>query len=74
MSKQGGTVGGDFNELRDIIDKVEDKDRVGVCLDTCHAMAAGRFKVTTVIIFFDVKKLFYLNKVMTCRARRGTRR
>ena len=41
MSKQGNTIGGDFQELRDIIDKVEDKKRVGVCLDTCHAMAAG---------------------------------
>ncbi len=41
MSKQGGTIGGDFAELRQIIDKVEDKSRIGVCIDTCHAMAAG---------------------------------
>lgn len=41
MSCQGNTVGGKFEELRGIIDKVKDKSRVGVCLDTCHAFAAG---------------------------------
>jgi AP endonuclease-1 len=34
-------IGGKFEDLRDIIALVEDKDRVGVCLDTCHAFAAG---------------------------------
>jgi len=41
MSCQGHTIGGDLRELRQIIELVEDKARVGVCLDTCHAMAAG---------------------------------
>jgi len=41
MSGQGHTIGGDFRELGAIIEKVDDKSRVGVCLDTCHAMAAG---------------------------------
>lgn len=41
MSGQGTTIGGQFNELRSIIDRVRDKTRVGVCLDTCHAFAAG---------------------------------
>ena len=41
MSCQGHTIGGDLRELRQIIDLVEDRGRVGVCLDTCHAMAAG---------------------------------
>ena len=41
MSGQGHTIGGDFRELRAIIDKVVDKSRIGVCLDTCHAMAYG---------------------------------
>lgn len=41
MSKQGHTIGGDFRELRCIIDLVDDKSRIGVCLDTCHAFAAG---------------------------------
>ncbi|KAI1292108.1 Apurinic-apyrimidinic endonuclease [Halotydeus destructor] len=41
MCKQGHTIGGDFKELKAIIDLVEDKSRIGVCLDTCHAFAAG---------------------------------
>jgi len=41
MSCQGNTIGGKFSELRQIIDLVTDKSRVGVCLDTCHAFAAG---------------------------------
>lgn len=38
---QGSNVGHRFEELAAIIDQVEDKSRVGVCLDTCHAYAAG---------------------------------
>jgi AP endonuclease-1 len=30
-----------IRELKMIIDKIDDKNRVGVCIDTCHAMAAG---------------------------------
>jgi endonuclease IV len=41
LCRQGSTVGGDLGELRQILDLVADKTRVGVCLDTCHAMAAG---------------------------------
>ncbi|XP_034564619.1 probable endonuclease 4 isoform X2 [Notolabrus celidotus] len=41
MSGQGSTVGGTFPELKSIIDRVRDQSRVGVCLDTCHAFAAG---------------------------------
>ena len=41
MSRQGNTIGGDFKELKMIIDLVKDKSRIGVCIDTCHAMAAG---------------------------------
>lgn len=41
MSCQGFTIGGDLHELRLIIQHVMDKSRVGVCIDTCHAHAAG---------------------------------
>lgn len=41
MAGQGHTVGGSFQDLRRIIDLVTEKDRVGVCLDTCHIFAAG---------------------------------
>ncbi len=38
---QGSNVGNQFEELKFIIDHVEDKSRVGICIDTCHAFAAG---------------------------------
>lgn len=38
---QGSTLGYAFEHLAHIIDRVEDKSRVGVCLDTCHTFVAG---------------------------------
>ncbi|KAF0236831.1 MAG: hypothetical protein FD181_2437 [Prolixibacteraceae bacterium] len=38
---QGSNLGFSFYQLKKIIDKVEDKSRVGVCIDTCHAYSAG---------------------------------
>ena len=38
---QGSNVGFSFYHLAQIIDQVEDKSRVGVCLDTCHTYSAG---------------------------------
>ncbi len=38
---QGTSLGRSFEEIAAIIDQVEDKPRVGVCLDTCHIFAAG---------------------------------
>ncbi|PNY24456.1 DNA-(Apurinic or apyrimidinic site) lyase [Tolypocladium capitatum] len=41
MAGSGNVIGSTWEDLRDIIALVEDKDRVGVCIDTCHAFAAG---------------------------------
>jgi len=41
MATQGNTIGGILADLAAIIALVEDKSRVGVCLDTCHVFAAG---------------------------------
>lgn len=38
---QGSSVAHRFEHIAAIIDKVEDQSRIGVCLDTCHAFAAG---------------------------------
>ncbi|MDX1618919.1 MAG: deoxyribonuclease IV [Balneolaceae bacterium] len=38
---QGTNMGYRFEHLAEMIDRVEDKTRVGVCIDTCHAFAAG---------------------------------
>lgn len=38
---QGSNLGFRFEQIAAIIDQVEDKSRVGVCIDSCHAFAAG---------------------------------
>ena len=38
---QGSNLGSEFWQLRYIIDRVNDKSRVGICLDTCHTYTAG---------------------------------
>lgn len=38
---QGSNLGYEFGQIAHIIDKVEDKTRVGVCVDTCHTYSAG---------------------------------
>lgn len=41
MAGKGSEVGRSFEELRSIIDKVEIKEKLGVCLDTCHIFDGG---------------------------------
>lgn len=41
MAGKGSEIGGRFEELRAIIDRVNLKDKIGVCLDTCHVHDAG---------------------------------
>jgi len=40
-SGQKNKIGGSFDELASIIERVEDKSRIAVCIDTCHIFAAG---------------------------------
>lgn len=41
MAGKGSEVGGSFSELREILDRVELQDKMGVCLDTCHVSDGG---------------------------------
>ncbi|MFA0815766.1 MAG: deoxyribonuclease IV [Anaerofustis sp.] len=41
MSGKGSEIGGRFEELRALIDRIVYRDRVGVCMDTCHVFCAG---------------------------------
>ena len=41
MAGKGSEVGGRFEELREILDRVELNGKMGVCLDTCHVSDAG---------------------------------
>jgi deoxyribonuclease-4 len=63
---QGTNVGYRFEHLAHIIEKVADKSRIGVCIDTCHAYAAGYDMTTktayekTMAEFDEVVGLSYL--------------
>ncbi len=41
MAGKGSEVGRNFEELKEIIDRVELKDKLGVCFDTCHTWDSG---------------------------------
>lgn len=41
MAGKGSEIGSKFEELRAIIDRVELKDKLGVCIDTCHVFDGG---------------------------------
>jgi len=41
MAGKGSEIGGHFEELREILDRVDRQERIGVCLDTCHVHDAG---------------------------------
>ena len=67
MTGKGSEIGGKFEELREIIDRVNCKERIGVCLDTCHVSDAG-YDITNdldgVVTEFDrVVGLKYLRAV-----------
>ena len=50
---QGSNLGHSFEQLAHIISRVDDKSRVGVCLDTCHLFAAG-YDITSTASCRDV--------------------
>lgn len=41
MAGKGSEIGGEFEELREILDRVELSDHMGICLDTCHVWDKG---------------------------------
>ncbi|OBA20893.1 AP endonuclease [Metschnikowia bicuspidata var. bicuspidata NRRL YB-4993] len=41
MAGHGNLIGSNLKDLKDVIEMVEDKSRIGVCIDTCHTFAAG---------------------------------
>ncbi len=67
---QGTNIGNEFWHLKHIIDKVEDKSRVGICIDTCHTYSAGYdivgnynnvFKELDEVVGLEYLKAFHLN-------------
>jgi deoxyribonuclease-4 len=54
---QGTNMGHTFEQIRFIIDRVEDKSRVGVCIDTCHAYTSG-YDVKSAVGFNETFRKF----------------
>ena len=54
---QGSNLGYSFEQIAHIIEKVEDKSRVGVCIDSCHAFAAG-YDLSTIDGYADTWRRF----------------
>ena len=54
---QGSNLGFSFEQIAHIIDKVEDKSRVGVCIASCHAFAAG-YNLSTIDGYADTWRRF----------------
>ena len=72
MAGTSNSMGSKFEEVREILDSVRQKERMGVCLDTCHAYAAGydlhvekavekTLAKFDEVIGFDKLKLVHLN-------------
>lgn len=72
---QGTNLGHRFEQIAHIIDRVEDKTRVGFCIDTCHAFAAGydlssteaceeTFRTIDSIVSLDYLRGMHLNDAM----------
>lgn len=64
---EGNKIGSKLDEIREILDKVKNKERVGICIDTCHLFAAGDYDISHVSeikrFFKDFDKMFGLNKL-----------
>lgn len=63
MAGKGTEVGSKLEEIKEIIDKVEDKEHIGVCLDTCH-LSDGGYDIVNFDKFLDeFDKIIGLDKI-----------
>ncbi|AAC71456.1 deoxyribonuclease IV [Mycoplasmoides genitalium] len=70
MAGKGNEIGRDLTELKYVIDRIVDKDRIGVCLDTCHfhdsgidfSDLTGVFNTITTKLGFEFLKVIHLNE------------
>ncbi|MCK4499154.1 deoxyribonuclease IV [Candidatus Babeliales bacterium] len=76
MAGQGTNIGSTFEEIRQIYNLIDDKKRIGVCLDTCHIFSAGydlnsaegyakTMKQFTRIVGISRLKLIHINDSLT---------
>ena len=64
MAGKGSEIGRSFDELASIIEKVELKEKMGVCLDTCHVYSAGYDIVNSLdSVLQEFDKIIGLNRL-----------
>lgn len=63
MAGKGNEVGKTFEELKEIIDNIKYKDKIGVCLDTCHINDAGYDISNFDKVLYDFDRLIGLDKL-----------
>lgn len=82
MAGKGSEVGRSFEELREILDRVELSDKMGVCMDTCHVWDAGYDIVNDLdgvlaefdrVVGLERLKAVHLNDSMNVRGARKDR-
>ena len=82
MAGKGSEVGRSFEELREILDRVELSDKMGVCMDTCHVWDAGYDIVNDLdgvlaefdrVVGIERLKAVHLNDSMNVRGARKDR-
>lgn len=82
MAGKGKEIGRSFEELKDIIDRIELKDKIGVCFDTCHVHDSGYDLVNDLdgvlaefdrVIGLDKLKVFHINGSLNIRGAKKDR-
>ncbi len=63
MAGKGTELGTSFEQLKEIIDNIEKKDQIGICLDTCHLSDAGYDLSNFDSILDDLERLDLLKRV-----------
>ena len=63
MAGKGNEIGRSFEEIKSIIDGVLHKDKIGVCLDTCHINDAGYDVSNIDLVLDEFDKIIGINKI-----------
>ncbi len=59
---QGSSLGRTFQELKDMLDLIKNKDRIGICLDTRHLFAAGIKSFCQIVLLMSLTRIRYPRK------------
>jgi deoxyribonuclease-4 len=66
MAGQGSELGGNFHDLAAILAKLDEPERVGICIDTCHLFAGGYSVIRPEQLLDELEAGVSLEKVKVC--------